>query len=331
MSLPETYKALYSAPKKGEKPTIREVPLPKPGKDQVLVKIEFTPVNPTDIITMHSQLSPGPQEPKLVGSEGSGTIVALGEDLKTPFKVGDRVHVLGPGNMAQYLVANTDNIFPIQDNLSFEEAASHIINPGTVYYMAVLAERGNHKAVIHTAGSSALGRMLIRLLKQKGIKSINIVRRDDYTEELKKEGADYVLNSTAPDFEAKLKEIATKEQATMTVDAIGGDFSSKVLSAQPPNSILYVYGLLSGQGGINNISIGDLFQGKSITGLILTTYFNETAAKGERRKYFEEVHSLLPTVFKSSIQKIFKLEELEDSLAYYNENSSKGKILLRPN
>ena len=280
---------------------------------------------------MHGFFAHGSQEPFIVGTEGSGTIVALGEDLEIPFKVGDRVHVHGFGNMAQYHATNTKNVFPIQGDLSFEEAANHIVNPGTAHYIGVLAERGNHKAVIHTAGSSALGRMLIRLLKKKGIKSINIVRRDDYTEELKREGADYILNSTAPDFDAKLKEIATKEEATMAVDAISGDLTSKVMNAQPPNSTVYVYGGLSKEGKVNNIPIGDLFQGKKVTGFTLYTYFAEISSTGQYRKTFEEIHSLLPTVYNSHVEKVFKLEEFEEAITYYNANSSKGRILLKPN
>jgi len=196
--------------------------------------------------------------------------------------------------------------------------------------MGALAQQGGHKAAIHTVGSSALGRMLIRYFKEKGIKTINIVRRDDYTQELKDEGADYVLNSTAPDFETQLKEIAEKEQATIAFDAIAGDFTNKVLTALQPGATCYIYGGLGGRA-VNSISIMELFKGKKITAFSLTPYIEELAKTGKIGEFFNEIHTRLDTTFKSNVQKVFKLDEIVEAEAYYQGNSSKGKILLQPN
>jgi len=328
ISLPETYNALIS----GEQPKVESRPLPQPGNNQILVKIAFAPLNPSDIVTMHGTLYAKTihQGAGLVGVEGSGTVVALGENLKVPFTLGQKVHVIGPGTMAQYLVVDTFNAWPVQEDLSLEKAASHIINPGTIVLMANLAFDGGHRAAINTAGSSALGRMFIRYFKEKGIKTINIVRRDDFTEELKGLGADYVLNSTAPDFEAQLKELAEKEQATIAFDAIAGDFTQKVVAAQPAGSICYVYGGLSG-GAVTNLSIMELFKGKQISGFSLRRYFEELAKVGKIAGLFQESHARLSTTFKTNVHKVFKLEEIAEALVYYKENSSKGKILLQPN
>jgi len=325
-SLPETYKAIVVA-KPGQPPKIDTLPLPKPGTNQVLVKVAFAPINPSDIATMFGRYDIGLSN--LVGLEGSGTIVTLGDNLKVPHKVGDRVHLRGPGTMGEYLVSNSENVWAVQDGLSLEEAASHLVNPGTVHYMAHLATQGGHKAVIHTAGSSALGRMVIRYFKLKGIKTINIVRRDDFNQELKDEGADYVLNSQDADFEVKFKEIAQKEQATLAFDAIGGDFPAKVLAAQPSHSICYVYGALSGQRVINGINLADLFRFNQLAGLHLSLYLEELAKTGKLGEAFKEIRSLLPTIFKSNIQKVFKLDQVQEALAYYEKNSSKGKILIQ--
>ena len=325
-SLPETYQALVTT-SPGQPPKVDTLPLPKPGENQILVKVAFAPINPSDIASMYGGYV---QKLNIIGLEGSGTVVALGQNLKVPFTVGQKVHLRGPGTMGQYILVDCFSAWPVQGDLSLENAAAHIVNPGTAVYMATLAQQGGHKAAIHTAGSSALGRMLIRYFKEKGIKLINIVRRDDFTQELKDEGADYVLNSTAPDFEAQLKEIAEKEQATIAFDAIAGDFTNKVITAQPAGSICYVYGGLGGRA-VNSISIMELFKGKKITGLYLTNYVTEQAKTGKIQEFFKEVHSRLGTTFKTSVQKVFKLEEIHEALAYYKENSSKGKILLQPN
>jgi NADPH2:quinone reductase len=114
--------------------------------------------------------------------------------------------------------------------------------------------------------------MMIRLFKQRGIKTINTVRQDKYIDELKKEGADYVLNSESPDFETQLKEIAAREGATLGFDAINGDFTTKILNCQPPNSICYAYGALSENMKWTIAANKKFDDGKTIAGLICTTY-----------------------------------------------------------
>jgi len=325
MSLPQTQIALQGD--ENGQPIFKEIPLPKPSQNEVIVQIKNAPINPTDLLRLKDFYGDGNTR---AGLEGSGIVVAVGENLKVPHKVGDRVHVIGPGAFSQYLVAKSENVSPIlQDDLSFEDAASHFVNPATVYYMGVVAEQGGHKAAIHNAGSSALGRMLIRYFKHKGIKLINIVRRDDVVEELKKEGADYVLNSTAPDFEERLKELAEKENATIAFDAIGNDATNKILKAQPPKSIIYIYGVLGGNE-IKSISIPALFQQKTITSLYVVDYI-ESLNNEDLQKVYKETHSLIPTVFKSNIIKVFPIDEIKEAFAFYQENSSKGKILLKIN
>lgn len=330
MSLPEKFKViLVQGP--GKEPTLEEVPLPKPGKNQVLVKVEFTPINPSDTMTIEGVYPVSAKPPHPVGFEGSGTIAALGEDLKVPHQVGDKVYMSGFGTFGQYLVTASESCSKIQEGISLEEASCHLVNPGTVICFARLVKKEGHKAAIHTAGSSALGRMMIRYFKHKGIKLINIVRRDEYIEELKKEGADYVLNSQAPDFEEKLKEISHKEEATIAFEAICGDLTGKVLRNQPDNSTIYVYGALAG-GDCSGISAPDfIFKGKTITGFWMAKLMGELMKTGEIVEIVKEAHSLLPTILRSEIQKVFKIEQFKEALSFYKQHSSKGKVLFKPN
>ena len=195
--------------------------------------------------------------------------------------------------------------------------------------MFALTERGGHKAAINTAASSALGRMFIRYFKEKGVKTINVVRNDKYIEELKKEGADYVLNSEWPDFEAKLKDVATKEQATISFDAVN-TLAPKIIRNQPPNSTCYVYGMLGG-GELDFSKVEHLEDGKKIAVLMYLDYIQECKDKGELDKYYNEIHSRLKTTFKTHIRKVFPFEEIFEALDYYNKDPSQGKVLLKPN
>lgn len=327
-ALPETYKAITKV-KPGETPNVETLPLPKPGNNQVLVKIAFAPINPSDLLAMRGLY--GPKDTNLCGLEGSGTVVALGENLKVPFTIGQKVHLLGPGTMGQYCLANTNDVWPVQGDISLEQASSHFINPLTVVCFGKFVQQGGHKTVIHTVGSSAMGRMVIRYFKAMGIKTINILRKDEYIQELKDIGADYVLNSTAPDFEKQLKEIAEKENATIAFDAIAADFTGKVVTAQPAGSICYVYSALGGHA-VNTISIMELFKGKQITGFTLSMDVDGMVESGKiKREDLNKAHTLLNSTLQSHTQKIFKLEEVAEALALYEKSSSAGKILFQPN
>jgi NADPH2:quinone reductase len=291
----------------------------------------FAPINQSDLLTLAGVYKLSDKPPYPVGLEGSGTVVALGEDLQVAHKIGDRVQVHSFGTLTQYCLAKSEDCAPIKGDLSFEDAASHIINPSTVVFMYALAKRQGAKAVIGTAASSALGKMLIRYFKEKGIKTINTVRHDKYFDELKKEGADYVLNSEAPDFEEKLKEIVEKEHATVAFDAINGDFPMKLLKNMPAGSIVHVYGTLSGDAKWTNPEPQTFEEDKKIDKIRYLTYIQEAKDKGELDKLYEEMHSHLKTTFKTNTQKVYPLEEIGEAIEFYQKNSSKGKVLVKLN
>src|SRR5690349_11515667 len=123
MSLPQTYKAFISYGL-GKEPQIEELPLPQPGKNQILVKVAFAPVNPADVKTSTGIYPVNIKPPHGVGLEGSGTVVAVGEDLSVPHQVGDKVHIASVGTYSQYMLVQAEECRKIKGDLSLEEAAS---------------------------------------------------------------------------------------------------------------------------------------------------------------------------------------------------------------
>jgi len=327
MSLPETYKAIH--PDGNGDPIIKEFPLQEPSTNQVLVRVEYTPLNAWEFQFLKWG-QPSNPESLHYGTEGAGTIAAVGSDLKKAFKVGDRVLVRS-GAWSQYLLAKSEEVFPLlQNDISLEDACAHWVNPLTVHYMGSIAEKGGHKAVIFTAAGSELGRMAIKYFNLKGIKLIGVVRRQEQIEELKKEGADYVLNLKDANFEDQLKEVAEKENATLAFDAICGDLANTILKSLLPGAKYMVYGTL-GDPTLNNISIMELFKGKTISHVSASNHQNEYISKNELDVLAKELHELLPTVFRTRINKVFELDDLSEALAYRNNISSQGKIALKLN
>jgi len=140
-----------------------------------------------------------------------------------------------------------------------------------------------------------------------------------------------VLNSKDPRFFENLKEVCDKLGATCAFDAIGGDFTNRLLGCMPWKSTAYVYGVLSGGTGVDHLDWVILIQEKCVTSLLIYNLTNEMREQGKLQEFFKEIHSLLPTVFKTKILKVFSLDQIHEAIEFYKDNSSKGKILIKPN
>jgi len=313
--------------KYGEPLEVREFEIPKPGKDQILVRMECASINPSDVMSLTGYYPVGKEAPFTPGLEGSGTVVEVGPDCVMQHKVGERVSVLGIGTWGEYVLISSFTARTILPENSFVEAASHIINPATALLMCQIVQKGGHKAVIHTAGASGLGKMLIRTFKEAGIKSIITVRRDEYIKDLKDIGADYVLNMKDKNFEEELKKIANEISATICFESIGGELTGKVFSAMPDNSKMYTYGALSGDT-INSLSIGDfLLKGKVLKGFWLTKILEKYTPQ-QLQELEAITQKKLKTTLQSDVIKVFKFSEVNEALEYSKKNASKGKTLL---
>jgi NADPH2:quinone reductase len=332
-NLPTTFKAVIT-PRNGTSGSVKEIPLQKPGKNQVLIKVTYATINPADFGTLRGFYPVYPPPNSIprnvesgVGLEGCGVVVEVGENCLYEHKIGSRVSFFGLGGWGEYNLVNSECCVEVAANISDEESACGA-NPVTAICMHQLTVEGKHKAMIQNAASSALGRMCIRYFKTKGIKTINIVRKNEYIKELQDMGGDYVLNQEDDDFDSKLTELAAKESATIAFDCIGGEMSGRLLMAMPFKSELRILGAFSMQPVQARLE-DFIFEDKTIKGIWAAHWFKELGPEGVK-KTLEEVKPLLGSVLKSNVSKIFKLEEYLDALTYYKGNSGKGKILLKP-
>jgi len=231
--------------------------VPKPGPGQVLIKVESAVINPSDLYMMNGQYSGTFEYPVTPGSEGSGTVVAYGGGWGAWFLMGKRVGFTRQtekggkyskgGSYAEYVVTNAYQCITLNKDASFEQGACSFVNPVTAIGLLDRCKFYKAKAVISSAASSQLGRMIIKLFKQHGIKVINIVRKEEHVEMLKKEyGAEYVLNSSDETFDADLYNLALELKASVGLDACAGDMPGRMLVCLGRNGTVINYGLLSG-------------------------------------------------------------------------------------
>mmetsp|Transcript_12500 Transcript_12500/g.12572 ORF Transcript_12500/g.12572 Transcript_12500/m.12572 type:complete len:225 (+) Transcript_12500:145-819(+) len=213
--------------------------------------------------------------PAIGGFEGSGTIIEAGPGMFNSFLKGRRVSCIAApgksGTWAEYMVTKSNYCAKLKDHFSFDQGATFFINPMTAQMFTEKISAGKHKAAIQTAAASSLGKMMVKWGERNKFPIINIVRRAEQVEMLKKLGSIYILNSTSLKFKEELSDLCKLLQPTIAFDAVSGELTGIIMNAMPDNSIHYVYGALSGQdiSGIN--TRGLYFGNKLLGGLWLTS------------------------------------------------------------
>ena len=229
---------------------LEEVAVAQPGPDEVLVRVDAAPINPSDLgllfgpADMSTAKQTGSAERPVItaeipagrlgmlqarigkalaaGNEGAGEVIAAGSSAAAQALLGKTVGVIGGEMYAQYRCVNVASCLPLQPGTSAIEAASCFVNPMTALGMLETLRREGHTALVHTAAASNLGQMLNRLCQNEGIPLVNIVRKAEQAELLRAMGAQYVLDSSAEDFKAQLKAALAATDASLVFDAIGG-------------------------------------------------------------------------------------------------------------
>jgi NADPH:quinone reductase len=335
-ALPATMRAVQLRDYQG-KPgslTVAEVPVPRPGAGEVLVKVFASPVNPSDLMFITGNYGFKKPLPTTPGFEGSGTVVEAGSGMMARFMKGRRVACAAAdpksagGMWAEYLVTSAQFCVPLSKRVEIEQGATMLVNPLTAWALVDEARRGRHRAAVQTAAASALGKMVVRLGQKFGLPVVNVVRRVEQVELLRGIGAEHVLNSSDPGFDDALRKLCRKLGASISFEAVSGEMSGRVLRAQPQGSRMLVYGGLS----LRRVEIDPgalIFEGKHVEGFWLSAWLRKHNILSQLR-VARQVQELLGGDLKTDICARLPLEKAAEGLAQYAANMSAGKVLLVP-
>jgi NADPH:quinone reductase len=240
--------------------SLQEIPVPAPTADQVLLRVEASPINPSDLglllagANMASAVVTGtPERPVVtapladgalrvlsarvdqslpVGNEGAGTVVAAGSSPTAQALLGRTVSVAGGAMYSEYRAVDASACLVLPEGSSARVGASAFVNPLTALGMVETMRREGHTGLVHTAAASNLGQMLVKLCHDDGVPLVNIVRKPEQEELLMSLGATHVCNSASPSFMADLIEVLQVTSATLAFDATGGGkLASQILTA----------------------------------------------------------------------------------------------------
>ncbi len=227
-----------------------DVPTPEPADDEVVVRIEAAPINPSDLgllvgaADMSTAKASGTKQAPIitakvpdgamramgarldqslpVGNEGAGVVIKAGASDAAKALMGKTVAMIGGAMYGQYRTLKARDCQPLPEGTTAAEGASWFVNPLTALGMTETMRREGHKALVHTAAASNLGQMLNKICIKDGIGLVNIVRSQEQADILKKIGAKHVVDSSKPSFLDDLTNALVETGATIAFDAIGG-------------------------------------------------------------------------------------------------------------
>jgi len=349
--------------------SLEEVDIPKPGPNEVLVRIEAAPINPSDLGVVFAagdletaKITGTKDRPILtanipermrkafagrvdqslpVGNEGAGTVVAGPEHLK-----GKQVAFVGGSAYGTHRTVSIDDTILLEDGTTPAEGASAFINPLTALGMIETLKREGHTALVHTAAASALGQMLVRLCAADGIPLVNVVRKEEQVAILRRLDAKHVVNTSEPSFGTDLAAAVEATGATLAFDAVGGGtLPSQILVAMeaalqkkltaysrygaPTHKQVYIYGALDFAPTEIARSVGMAW---GIGGWLVFWYLGKLGPE-VMVSLKQRVAKELKTTFATQYAKEISLADMlaPDVLRAYAKKATGGKFLVKPN
>lgn len=307
----------------------RELPDLKP--DEVLVKMEAAPINPSDIAFIRGEYNVDKPMPAVPGFEGAGTVVEAGPDAKE--FIGKRVSCFvqgkNDGTWAEYFITRAGNCMVIKDELPIEQAACLSINPFTAYALFELAGEKKCEAIVQNAAGGQVAEFVRVLAKKADVRIVNIVRKPEQVAALKSGGEEYVLNSSDDTFEEQLRELVEELDAKIAFDAVGGEMTGVLMNNMPQGSDVVLYGGLSGSDiqGIDSLSV--IFGNKRLYGFDL----NKWLAEKSREQFLDVSNAIQDMIIagelRTGIQAEFPLNDIVSAVRAYIKSMSAGKVLLK--
>ena len=300
-----------------------------PGPGEVVFDVLAFPINPADVSFCRGSYRLRPPLPATPGAECVGRVAAVGGGV-TQLRPGNLVVNMQRENWVQRRRIRSEDAIPVPAGLDLAQAAMLRINPATALLLLedhVALKPGDW--VIQDVANSAVGRHLIVLTKARGVKTVNVVRRDDVAAELRDLGADVVLKDGA-DLAERARSAAGRAPIRLGIDAVSGDACRRIADSVGDGGVVVSYGSMSGEDpAIGRAALN--MRGVSLTGFNLGRGLAKRTPAQVREIYADLASKIRDRVLNAPVDSRYPIEEIRAALVRAQQGGRNGKVLVLPN
>ncbi|MEM7360847.1 MAG: zinc-dependent alcohol dehydrogenase family protein [Pseudomonadota bacterium] len=300
---------------------------------EVRVQVLATPIHPSILLQIAGRYGVDPVLPSVPGNEGVGRVLEVSEEV-SHLSVGQLVLLAGGSTWRDEIVAPAAVFVPLPDLGSpsqevIEQLSMAAVNPLAALLMLdsyVDLQEGDW--IVQSAANSAVGGYLIQLAAQRGIKTVNVVRREGLADELKAKGADVVLID-GPDLAEEIKAATEGKGTVLAIDAVGGKTLPRLVDSLAYGGTAVAYGVLSGQPSTINPA-KTIFNDVRLRGFWLSKWY-QTASNEEKQAAFGKVIPLVASgVLKADVDSRFNVADVKKAVSRAAADGRNGKVLIVP-
>jgi trans-2-enoyl-CoA reductase len=299
----------------------------EPAPDEVIVEAEFVPINPADILNMEGKYGAAPPAlPMTPGAEGVGRVAKTGSAVQH-VKPGDRVLLPGPGCWRERIKAPGKMVFALPATVDPKQLAMLRVNPPTAYLMLhqIVAPKAG-QWVIQNAANSGVGHCLIRLARRIGVKTVNVVRREELVAPLRALGGDVVLTDGA-DLDARVRAAIGEGALPLAIDAVGGAGTQRLARCLSDGGTVVNYGLLSGEPCMMD-GRETVFRDIRLQGFWLRKWYVDTPPAQIAALYRELTSLLADGTLAVEVEAVYPIRNIKQAVAHAARGGRSGKILM---
>ena len=301
----------------------------EPAADEVVLDVLAFPINPADMWFCKGSYRLKPPLPATPGAECVGRVAAVGSAVKH-VKTGDLVINLQRENWTQRRRVKGDDAIPLPSGIDLRQAAMVRINPPTAQLMlSDFVDLGAGGWVIQNVANSAVGRLLIVQAHQRGLRTVNVVRRADLADELKTLGADVVLVD-GDGLAERVAQATGNAAIRLGVEAVGGAATGRIVDCVATEGTVVHYGSMSGEDPKVTRS-NFIYRGVKLTGFMLGRGLAKRSAAKIREIYAGLATQVMAGTLYAPVDTVYPIEKIKDALAHADRGGRNGKILVAPN
>jgi trans-2-enoyl-CoA reductase len=301
---------------------------------EVRVKVLAAPIHPSVLLQISGNYGTSPTLPSIPGNEGVGRVVETSPAV-TGLSEGQLVLLVGGSTWRDEIVAPATSFIPLPDiggetPEMIEQLSMTAVNPISALLMLnnfVDLKKGDW--IVHSAANSAVGGYIIQLAKQRGINTVNVVRREGLADDLMKKGANVVLID-GPDLAAKIAKATGGRPIVLAIDAVGGETFPRLAQSLGNGGTLVSYGVLSGKPASFNPAMA-IFNDIRIRGFWLSKWFEKAGAEEIQAAFGQVIPLIASGALKANVDSRFTVSEIKQAVTRAAQRGRKGKVLIVPN